>query len=1102
MRRVDLTSRFTRRRLAVVSLAMVAILSIIGISYHQTTKASGPSKAVTGTHVEIAVMPGEAAKTIDLGSTGDIAVAVLGSPTFDAATVDATSLRFAGATVLKAKATLRATESNDVRAISGPAGLRSSLTDVNKDGRPDLVAYFAIPYLSELSSGYQNATLSGRTRDGAVIEGWQAVKAAGVSVLKQAPAPQQPAGGPPSFCNANPITINDNAAGSPYPSTINVTGLTGVISNLTVSLTGFSHTFAQDASVLLVGPSGQKMVLFAQASDGSASTNVNLLFDDAATAYLPIDAAIVSGTFKPTNRIGQNIFGAANFPAPAPTATPASPYAATLSSFKNTNPNGTWSLYVVDNAAGDSGTIAGGWCLNISTAATVMPCTATLLQGAIAAGDTTQTGRLFRDGVPSECVGTAKTCPGPSGTATLRFDKYTLTNQNASPACVTVTPTSTCGLNMFAAAYLTSYTPPPPSGNLCTNYLGDNGLSPQSTNGLGQSFSFTVPAGATFVLVVNEITANTPCASYSLLVEGDICAPASCMLTCAANITQTNDPDQCGAVITYPAPTTTGSCGTITCSPASGSFFPVGTTTVTCTSSTGPSCSFTVTITDDQPPTITCPANITKSNDPNQCGAVVNYPSPTITDNCPGTFTATCTPASGSFFPVGTTTVTCTVNGFDEQAPLPSKPANSLKVATKSAPAKGVTPQRLGVPVTSFHRNIKPGAVSFPKASLALLYDQTDNPSAAATSSQNFEASFDPFDDAVADDFIVPAGEIWTINQVNVSGVYFNGAGPANSVNVTFYPDAATLPGSAEYTASNLAVVDTAGNFVINLTTPAMIPAGTHWVSVQANMDFGVGGQWGWLDRTTISNSGAAWINPGGGFGAGCSPNFGRKTTCVAGSDPDNIFQLLGTSAPAGGGNGPTCTFTITVNDTQAPVITCPANITVATANVNSPCQVVTFAPTASDNCPGVTVVCTPASGTCFPVGVTTVSCTATDASNNTASCSFTVSVFNGRLEDDAEGCNNSVLFNTLTGDYRWCCHGTVFTGKGKVTRSGNTYTLQHNPADRRVLITLNAGASTPNGNGSLQSPPGTLRCTIADRDIRNDTCLCGAAPPPTSPNQ
>src|SRR4029078_3850294 len=73
-----------------------------------------------------------------------------------------------------------------------------------------------------------------------------------------------------------------------------------------------------------------------------------------------------------------------------------------------------------------------------------------------------------------------------------------------------------------------------------------------------------------------------------------------------------------------------------------------------------PACQFTITVTDDQPPSITCPANQTKPTDPNQCGAVVTSRAPTATDNCPGTFTPTCSPASGSFFPKGTTTVTCT----------------------------------------------------------------------------------------------------------------------------------------------------------------------------------------------------------------------------------------------------------------------------------------------------------------------------------------------------------------------------------------------------------------------------------------------------------
>jgi hypothetical protein len=190
------------------------------------------------------------------------------------------------------------------------------------------------------------------------------------------------------------------------------------------------------------------------------------------------------------------------------------------------------------------------------------------------------------------------------------------------------------------------------------------------------------------------------------------------------------------------------------------------------------------------------------------------------------------------------------------------------------------------------------------------------------------------------------------------------------------------------------------------------------------------------------------------------------------------------------------CSFTVTVNDNQPPSITCPANITAVTPTPTTPCTVVTYTATASDNCPGVTVTCTPPSGSCFPISVTTVTCTATDTSGNTATCSFTVSVFNGRLQDDSEGCNDTVLFNTLTGDYRWCCHGTIFTGRGMVTKKGDTYTIQHDPADRRVLISLSAGAPTPAGYASLQSPPGTTRCVITDRDIRNDTCVCGSALP------
>src|SRR5207344_2297978 len=97
-----------------------------------------------------------------------------------------------------------------------------------------------------------------------------------------------------------------------------------------------------------------------------------------------------------------------------------------------------------------------------------------------------------------------------------------------------------------------------------------------------------------------------------------------------------------------------------------------------------------------------------------------------------------------------------------------------------------------------------------------------------------------------------------------VNGVYFNGLGPAASVNVNFYLNGGTLPGAIPAGGNyfNLPMTDTAGNFSIPLPTAMVLQAGTFWVSVQANMDFSSGGEWGWLDRTVQSNSPAAWQNP------------------------------------------------------------------------------------------------------------------------------------------------------------------------------------------------------------------------------------------------
>jgi hypothetical protein len=188
---------------------------------------------------------------------------------------------------------------------------------------------------------------------------------------------------------------------------------------------------------------------------------------------------------------------------------------------------------------------------------------------------------------------------------------------------------------------------------------------------------------------------------------------------------------------------------------------------------------------------------------------------------------------------------------------------------------------------------------------------------------------------------------------------------------------------------------------------------------------------------------------------------------------------------------GSNCSFTVTVNDTQPPSITCPTDVLVVTDQNACPapaCQVVNFpAPTAIDNCPGVVVACNPPSGSCFPTGVTTVTCTATDTSGNTAMCSFTVATFDTALQDDSNP-STILLWNSITGAYRFCCNGITFTGVGTSTIHGCVYTLQHNPADRRVLGRVDKAVHS--GTASLQAPPGTLRCTIYDRNTLNDTNL------------
>src|SRR5436190_1858487 len=212
----------------------------------------------------------------------------------------------------------------------------------------------------------------------------------------------------------------------------------------------------------------------------------------------------------------------------------------------------------------------------------------------------------------------------------------------------------------------------------------------------------------------------------------------------------------------------------------------------------------------------------------------------------------------------------------------------------------------------------------------AVLYDQLNNPGANATNSQDFEAANAAFTNQTADDFVVPAGQTWTIQSVDVQGLYFNGTGPAASFNVYFFNNSGVLPSGAAI-ATRLAqpYVNNAGVFTVTLSSNVVLTAGTYWVSVQARMDFTPGGQWGWTNRTVVANSPGAWQNPGGGFAApascpaaGCPvpcvacPSWGRRECCTgtAAGQADQMFRLNGT---VGGASSPTPTPSVSPSATR-----------------------------------------------------------------------------------------------------------------------------------------------------------------------------------------
>ena len=209
---------------------------------------------------------------------------------------------------------------------------------------------------------------------------------------------------------------------------------------------------------------------------------------------------------------------------------------------------------------------------------------------------------------------------------------------------------------------------------------------------------------------------------------------------------------------------------------------------------------------------------------------------------------------------------------------------------------------RQNAPLQASHDNLQSIETSLDASpGEVILINQLNYISDWGIVSENFQAIYSNWDTEAADDFIVPVSDgTWKVETVDVYGFCRNlyleviDCGSLASVNVYIYRDNGLIPGEKVYTAEleTITTGTSVGSFVrmytINLSTPAVLPAGTYWISVQVNMDISAG-DWLWNERVVQNGDPFAFRNPGGAWGEGCT------SWCSGhGYDPDLNFRLGG----------------------------------------------------------------------------------------------------------------------------------------------------------------------------------------------------------------
>jgi hypothetical protein len=164
-----------------------------------------------------------------------------------------------------------------------------------------------------------------------------------------------------TFTSPDRIVLFGPDASAPYPSALSVSGLTGKISEVTVTIRGLDAPNTADLAFLLVGPGGQSSILMSGVPMNDIAQTITVTFADAAPSMV---TNFASGTYKPSPLKPVSLLPSA----------PSEPYGQTLSVFNGTSPNGEWKLYAVNFNSdlacailGENCAVVGGWSLTVTT---------------------------------------------------------------------------------------------------------------------------------------------------------------------------------------------------------------------------------------------------------------------------------------------------------------------------------------------------------------------------------------------------------------------------------------------------------------------------------------------------------------------------------------------------------------------------------------------------------------------------------------------------------------------------------------------------------------------------------------------------------------